>query len=451
MALDRDYTDVLVMKFGGTSVGNAERIKHVAELVQSEDRKFVVLSAMAGVTNTLVELCEMYYKQNPQGALQIIAQLTERYNLVIEDLYAKESHKTMAREFVSNIMTFLSGFKEEFFTDFEERQILAQGEIISVEMMRLYLVEQGVEAISIPALDFMITNKYGEPDQSLIRNQLLELLSHYPHQTTFITEGYICRNAYLEIDNLKRGGSDYTASLVGAALDAKEVQIWTDIDGLHNNDPRIVEHTSPVRHLHFDEAAELAYFGAKILHPTCIHPAKMANIPVKLLNSMQPKAKGTLISNRIIEGEIKAIAAKDNITSLRILSTRMLLAQGFLRKVFEIFERHQTPVDMVTTSEVAISLTIDNTNRLEEILAELNKIANVYIDSGMTIICIVGDLNWKNVGFESKIIEAVEDIPIRMISYGGSNYSVSLLVRESDKVEALKLLSKHLFSPCDDK
>lgn len=445
MTTEINYTDTLVMKFGGTSVGNPERIRNVADLISTEGRKIVVLSAMSGVTNSLVEICQLFYLGNKQGALNSVKALEERYTSVILELYTSEKCIHDAQVFVAERMNFIREFQKEFFTDFEERQILAQGEIISIEMMRLHLHERGIEAIKLPALDYMITNKHGEPNQQLIRQQLLALLRKYPAQKLFLTEGYICRNAYLEVDNLKRGGSDYTASLVGAAIDAKEVQIWTDIDGMHNNDPRIVEKTDPVHILHFDEAAELAYFGAKILHPTCIHPAKMANIPVRLLNSMEPSAEGTLISNRMIEGKIKAVAAKDGITALRILSTRMLLAHGFFRKVFEVFEQHQTPVDMVTTSEVAVSLTIDNTNRLEEILSELKKFSTVSVDSDMTIISVVGDLNWKNVGFESDIVKALEEIPVRMISYGGSNYNVSMLVRREDKEMSLKLLSQHLF------
>lgn len=433
------------MKFGGTSVGDAKRIKNVAQLISTKGRKIVVLSAMSGVTNRLVEICQLYYSNNTQGALHLINALEDNYTKVIEELYKDKKNQKSALAFITTILNKLRSYKGEYFTDFEERQILAQGEIISVEMMRIYLFEIGIEAVKLPALDYMITNKQGEPDLPLIREQLLELLAHFPEQDIFLTEGYICLNAYLETDNLKRGGSDYTASLVGAAIDAKEIQIWTDIDGLHNNDPRVVEHTTAVQHLHFDEASELAYFGAKILHPACIHPAKMRNIPVRLLNSMEPDAHGTLISNRIVEGDIKAIAAKDGITTLRVLSTRLLLAQGFLRKVFEIFERYQTPIDMVTTSEVAVSLAIDNSNRLEEILSELKKIAQVYVDEEMCIISVVGDLNWKNIGFESKIVEALQDIPIRMISYGGSNYGVSVLIRQEDKKKALQLLSQHLF------
>lgn len=445
MTTDLNYSDALVMKFGGTSVGNPERIRNVADLITTKERKIVVLSAMSGVTNSLVEICQLYYSGNKQGALNTIRALQDRYSEAIKGLYETPDNISDAEAFVAQKMDFIREFQKEFFTDFEERQILAQGELISIEMMRLYLKERGVEAVKLPALDYMITNKYGEPNQELIRQQLLALLRKYPDQRLFLTEGYICRNAYLEIDNLKRGGSDYTASLVGAAIDAKEIQIWTDIDGMHNNDPRVVDKTDPVHILHFDEAAELAYFGAKILHPTCIHPAKMANIPVRLLNSMEPDAEGTLISNRMIEGKIKAVAAKDGITSIRILSRRMLLAHGFFRKVFEVFEQHQTPVDMVTTSEVAVSLTIDNTNRLEEILGELKKFSTVYVDNDMTILSVVGDLNWKNVGFESDIVKALEKIPVRMISYGGSNYNVSMLIRSEDKEESLNLLSQNLF------
>ncbi|MDD2438129.1 MAG: aspartate kinase, partial [Massilibacteroides sp.] len=298
----------------------------------------------------------------------------------------------------------------------------------------------------LPALDFMRTDKNAEPDPVYIREKLTKLLADKKGADIYITQGYICRNAYGEIDNLQRGGSDFTASLIGAALNVEEIQIWTDIDGMHNNDPRIVEHTSPVRNLHFEEAAELAYFGAKILHPTCILPAKIHNIPVRLLNTMQPDALGTLISNKLEKGKIKAVAAKDNIVSIKIKSGRMLLATGFLRKVFEIFEDHKTPIDMVTTSEVGVSVTIDNCKHIEEIVDDLKKYGTVMVDEGLVIICVVGDLEWDNVGFEAQIIYALKDIPVRMISYGGSNYNVSLLVKASDKQRALQALSTHLFN-----
>lgn len=426
-------------------MGSAKHIREVGKLISTPQPKIVVLSAMSGITNTLVEISDLFRKTNIQGALELIDKLTEKYHSTIADLYSNPEIVEQALAFVERKMNFLRGFQKELFTDFEEKQVLAQGEIVSTMMMMLHLRDIGVHATIIPALGYMCTDKYGEPAMGRIQSDLVELLSQYPEETLFITEGYICQNAYAEVDNLKRGGSDYTASIVGAVLDAQEIQIWTDIDGLHNNDPRVVAKTKAVRSLHFDEAAELAYFGAKILHPTCIHPAKMANIPVKLLNTMEPTAPGTLISNRITEGMIKAIAAKDNITAIRIISTRMLLAHGFLRRVFEVFERYQTPIDMVTTSEVAVSVTIDNTSRLEEILAELKRFSTVSLDEDMTIICIAGDLNWKNVGFEAAVIEAMGDIPVRMISYGGSNHNVSVLVRTTDKKEALNQLNNHLF------
>ena len=313
-------------------------------------------------------------------------------------------------------------------------------------MVTNYLCEQGVKATLIPALEFMRTDKNSEPDLTYIREKLAIQLEANPDYEIYITQGFICRNAYGEIDNLQRGGSDYTASLIGAAVNASEIQIWTDIDGMHDNDPRIVDKTSPVRQLHFEEAAELAYFGAKILHPTCVQPAKYANIPVRLLNTMEPTAPGTLISNETEKGKIKAVAAKDNITAIKIKSSRMLLAHGFLRKVFEIFESYQTAIDMVCTSEVGVSMSIDNTKHLNEIVDDLKKYGTVTVDHDMCIVCVVGDLEWENVGFEAKALDAMRDIPVRMISFGGSNYNISFLIREADKKKALQSLSDALFN-----
>ena len=324
--------------------------------------------------------------------------------------------------------------------------MLAQGELISTAMVNFYLQECGVKSVLLPALEFMRTDKNAEPDPIYIKEKLLAQLELYPDAEIYITQGFICRNAYGEIDNLQRGGSDYTASLIGAAINASEIQIWTDIDGMHNNDPRIVDKTSPVRQLHFEEAAELAYFGAKILHPTCIQPAKYANIPVRLLNTMAPDAPGTLISNDTEKGKIKAVAAKENITAIKIKSSRMLLAHGFLRKVFEIFESYQTSIDMICTSEVGVSVTVDNTKHLNEILDDLKKYGTVTVDRDMCIICVVGDLEWENVGFEAKALDAMRDIPVRMISFGGSNYNISFLIRECDKKVALQSLSDMLFN-----
>lgn len=434
-----------VLKFGGTSVGSAQRMKGVAKLITKE-RNIIVLSAMSGTTNSLVEISDYLYKKNPDGANEIINQLAMKYNGHVEELYHTEEYKQKAKELIKSHFDYIRTFTKDLFTLFEEKVVLAQGELISTGMMNLYLNECGVKSVLLPALDYMRTDKNAEPDPVYIKEKLLKLLNEYPDADLYITQGYICRNAYGEIDNLQRGGSDYSASLIGAAVNAEEIQIWTDIDGMHNNDPRIVEGTAPVRHLHFEEAAELAYFGAKILHPTCILPAKLNNIPVRLLNTMQPEAPGTLISNATEKGKIKAVAAKDNIISIKIKSGRMLLATGFLRKVFEIFENYQTPIDMVTTSEVGVSVTIDNRKHLEEIVDDLKKYGTVTVDDDMVIVCVVGDLEWDNVGFEARIVYALKDIPVRMISYGGSNYNVSLLIKAGDKKRALQALSDHLFN-----
>lgn len=445
MNIRRHYSDFDIYKFGGTSVGSPERIQQVGELISTPSPKIVVLSAMSGVTNTLAEISRHYREGNTQGALNEIDTLQDKYLKAVQELYRNVSSIELATDFINHRMKYLRAFQEELFTDFEEKQVLALGEIISVRMMAIYLKECHQSVTTLPALDFMQTDKHGEPHLQSISTKLQELLAQYPEQNLFLTEGYICRNAYSEIDNLKRGGSDYTATIIGAAIDAREIQIWTDIDGLHNNDPRVVESTTPVRELHFNEAAELAYFGAKILHPSCILPAQMANIPVRLLYTMDPSAPGTLISNRLNEGVLKAVAIKDGITALRIISNRQMIATGFLRRVFEVFERHQTAIDIVTTSEVAVSVGIDSLLHIEELLAELKCFATVSIDKEMSIICIAGDLNWKNVGFEADIINALEDLPIRMISYGGSNNNVSVLLRTSDRTEALKRLHLSLF------
>ena len=434
-----------VLKFGGTSVGSAQRMKDVAKLIVGE-KNLIVLSAMSGTTNSLVEISDYLYKKNPDGANEIINKLSQKYFGHIDELYATEEYKEKARELVTFHFDHIRSFTKDLFTLFEEKVVLAQGELISTGMMNLYLQEQGVNSVLLPALDFMRTDKNAEPDPVYIKEKLNRLLEENAGADLYITQGYICRNAYGEIDNLQRGGSDYTASLIGAAIKAEEIQIWTDIDGMHNNDPRFVKGTSPVRHLHFEEAAELAYFGAKILHPTCILPAKINNIPVRLLNTMQPDAPGTLISNATEKGKIKAVAAKDNITAIKIKSGRMLLATGFLRKVFETFENYQNPIDMVTTSEVGVSVTIDNCKHLDEIVNDLKKYGTVSVDEDMVIVCVVGDLEGENVGFEDSIIHAMKDVAVRMISYGGSNYNVSLLVKASDKQRALQALSDHLFN-----
>ena len=434
-----------VMKFGGTSVGSAQRMKDVAKLITDGERKIVVLSAMSGTTNSLVEISDYLYKKNPDGANEIINRLESKYRRNVSELYATPQYQQKGLEFIKSHFDLIRTYTKDLFTLFEEKVVLAQGELISTGMMNLYLQEQGVGSVLIPALEFMRTDKNAEPDPVYIKEKLQVQLDLYPDAELYITQGFICRNAYGEVDNLLRGGSDYTASLIGAAIHAEEIQIWTDIDGMHNNDPRIVDHTAPVRHLHFEEAAELAYFGAKILHPTCVQPAKYANIPVRLLNTMDPNAPGTLISNETERGCIKSVAAKDNITAIKIKSSRMLLAYGFLRKVFEIFESYQTSIDMICTSEVGVSVSIDNTKHLAEILDDLKKYGTVTVDRDMCIICVVGDLDWENLGFEARALDAMRNIPVRMISYGGSNYNISFLVRESDKKAALQSLTDMLF------
>lgn len=436
-----------VMKFGGTSVGSPSRMKEVVNLVtKSGEPVFIVLSAMSGTTNSLIEISDYLYKKNPEGANEVINMLEKKYMKHIEELYTTDEMKQTTREFIASEMNYLRSFTKELFTSFEEKSIVAQGEMMSTNMVTNYMKEQGIKAVLLNALDFMRTDKNSEPDPTYIREKLSVIMEKNPDNQVYITQGFICRNAYGEIDNLQRGGSDYTASLIGAAINAEEIQIWTDIDGMHNNDPRVVEKTEPVHHLHFEEAAELAYFGAKILHPTCIQPAKYAGIPVRLLNTMDPEAEGTTISNQTEYGKIKAVAAKDNIIAIKIKSSRMLLATGFLRKVFEIFESYQTPIDMVCTSEVGVSMSIDNSAHLGEIVDELKKYGTVTVDTGMCIICVVGDLDWSNIGFETMTLDAMKNIPVRMVSYGGSNYNISFLIREEDKKRALQSLSDTLFN-----
>ncbi|MBR6981582.1 MAG: aspartate kinase [Prevotella sp.] len=438
---------MIVMKFGGTSVGTPERMKSVSSLItRGGSPTFVVLSAMAGTTNTLVEISNYLYMKNPDSANEVINALEARYLQHVESLYITEEWREKTRQFLIEEFNYLRSFTKDLFTSFEEKSIVAQGEVISTNMMVNYMHEAGIDAVLLSALDFMRTDKNAEPDTQHIKEKLSALMSENEGHQVYVTQGFICRNAYGEVDNLQRGGSDYTASLVGAALEAEEIQIWTDIDGMHNNDPRVVDGTKAVHQLNFEEAAELAYFGAKILHPTCIQPAKYAGIPVRLLNTMEPDAEGTIVDNVTMRGQMKAVAAKDNIIAIKVKSSRMLLATGFLRKVFEIFESYQTPIDMVCTSEVGVSVTIDNDMHLSSIVNELKKYGTVTVDTHMCIICVVGDLDWSNLGFETLATDAMKDIPVRMISYGGSNYNISFLVKEQDKERALRNLSAKLFN-----
>lgn len=435
-----------ILKFGGTSVGTPQRMKNVCQLICDGQKHIVVLSAMSGTTNTLVEIADYFKKQNAEAANSVINKLRRKYMDHLPELYDKEETIEKTRAFLEEEFILLHSFTNVPYDETVGKAILARGEIMSTNMVTNYLKEQGVKVCLIPAFDFMRLSENGEPDMAYISTHLKEKLEANPDNNLYITQGFICLNSRNEADNLTRGGSDYTACLIGAVLRSEEIQIWTDIDGMHNNDPRIVEDTKPVRQLNFEEAAELAYFGAKILHPMCIQPARYAGVPVRLLNTMDPSAPGTLINTDMEEGTIKAVAAKDNITAIKIVSSRMLLATGFLRKVFEIFEEFHTSIDMVTTSEVGISLSIDNTSRLVPILERLKNYGTVEVDSNMCIICVVGDLRWSNVGFETLATEALADIPVRMISYGGSNHNISFLVREEDKVAALRALSKKLFT-----
>lgn len=435
-----------ILKFGGTSVGSAERIQALVKLVVNNDLKIVVLSAMSGTTNSLVEISEALYKRETSKANELITKLESKYKSEISQLYKSEECLKKASDLISNHFNYLRAFTLDMFTSNEEKAVLAQGELLSTAMFHFYLSEINVKSVLLPALNFMRIDENEEPDLKYIESNISTELKKYPNENLFITQGYICRNAFGEIDNLKRGGSDYTASIIGAAVRSEEIQIWTDIDGMHNNDPRFVNKTHPINELSFDEAAELAYFGAKILHPTCILPAQKRNIPVRLKNTMQPEADGTLIANINSKIGIKAVAAKDGIIVINIKSDRMLLAHGFLRAVFEIFERYKTPIDMITTSEVAVSLTVDNPKHLKEIKKELEEIANVEIDENQTIICIVGNVPKDAAGYGFKVLESLKDIPLRMVSYGGSANNISVLIDSKLKKDALLALNKGLFN-----
>lgn len=434
-----------IMKFGGTSVGSAQRIKNVAALAIPRGRNIVVLSAMSGTTNTLVEIAGYLLRKNINSAKDKINSLEEKYRCVVDELYSGESFKACALSRLTDIFALIRSLAHDGFNAVDEKVILAQGELMSTAMMEIYMQEQGVKCIWLPALDFMRTDADGEADIDHITQTLCPMLEEHPEADIFVTQGFICRNSDGDIDNLQRGGSDLTASLIGAAIHAEEIEIWTDIDGMHNNDPRFVEGTAPVAELHFDEAAELAYFGAKILHPTCVMPAKFNNIPIRVLNTMEPEARGTLIYNTVHSRSIKAVAAKDGIMAVKIKSSRMLMASGFIHRVFEIFDNYKRPIDMIATSEVGISVTIDNPLKLEHIVDELKEIGTVTIDYDMVIICVVGDLEWHNRGFEAKAVDALRDVPVRMISYGGSNYNISFLVKAEDKTRALNALQQALF------
>lgn len=435
-----------VMKFGGTSVGKPERMRQIAQLITASDEPvMVVLSALSGTTNALVEISSRLAENDKQGASEKIASLENHYHHFIKDLLQDSALHTRAMEMINEHFEFLRITQKISLSDALNKDILAQGELMSTKLFSLFLEQASVDHILLPALDFMRLDQNDEPDLPLIQEKLRAVLANHPTKKIFVTQGYICRNAKGEVDNLKRGGSDYTASLIAAAVHASVCEIWTDIDGMHNNDPRVVEKTMAIEQLSFDEAAELAYFGAKILHPTCIWPAQQENIPVKLLNTMQPEAAGTVIKKEAGTVGVKAVAAKDEIIAVKIKSTRMLLAYGFLRKIFEVFEKYKTPIDMITTSEVAVSVTIDSDTHLEEIIAELNNIASVEIERGQTIVSIVGNEIAKTDSILQKLFNAIDEIPVTMVSYGGSAHNISLLMPSAYKTKTLQLINKGLF------
>jgi len=433
-----------VLKFGGTSVGSIKNIKSVKEIINDGNKKIVVLSAMSGTTNALVEISDQIKNGAIEDALKSIAVLSEKYIIVIDDLFENSILKQEVSNYIDSVFDYLRSLTSEKYSEFLYNKIVSQGELMSTFMFTKYLIQEGINARLLPALDFMRIDKANEPDDFYIKQNLQRIIGEALPAEIYITQGFICLDAYGNVANLQRGGSDYTATIIGAVVEADEVQIWTDIDGMHNNDPRFVKNTHAISNLSFDEAAELAYFGAKILHPQTVMPAREANIPVRLKNTEDPESDGTLISKQW-EGEgIKAIAAKDNITAIKIKSARMLLAHGFLKKVFEIFEKYETSIDMITTSEIAVSLTIDNDKNLDAIVEELEKFSLVEVDNEQSIICLVGHSVVKH-HETHRLFQVLQDISVRMISYGGSNNNISLLVSTKDKISTLQHLNKYVF------
>jgi aspartate kinase len=435
-----------VMKFGGTSVGKPERMHHIAGLVSNENEPvIVVLSALSGTTNALVEIGDAIARGDRNGAKQSIDKLEAHYQAFVKDLVKKEASLAKAKAIIAEHFEFLNIILKISFSEALSKDILAQGELLSTKLFCTYLEEQGKDHLLLPALEFMSIDAYDEPQIGSIKVKLTQLLNQHKGTKIFVTQGYICRNARGEVDNLKRGGSDYSASLIAAAINASVCEIWTDIDGMHNNDPRVVKKTVPIEQMSFEEAAELAYFGAKILHPASIWPAQLYKIPVKLLNTMEPKAKGTLITEEAGSVGVKAVAAKDNIIAIRIKSSRMLLAYGFLRKIFEVFEKYRTPIDMITTSEVAVSLTIDSDAHLQDILKELEPFGTTEVDKNQVIISVVGNEISQTEDIIKKLFGSIVNIPVRMVSYGGSPHNISLLTDAGHKVQILQQLNKGMF------
>jgi len=435
-----------VMKFGGTSVGKPERMRQVSELITADaESKIVVLSALSGTTNSLVEIGNAISGGQREKAKELIDKLEAHYQTFIGDLLKKTPSLAKAKGVVAEHFEFLNIILKISFSEALNKDILAQGELLSTKLFAVFLEENGIDHFLLPALEFMSIDSHDEPQINSIKSRLDHLLTQHKDKTLFITQGYICRNSRGEVDNLKRGGSDYSASLIAAAINASVCEIWTDIDGMHNNDPRVVKKTVAIEQLSFEEAAELAYFGAKILHPASIWPAQFYKIPVRLLNTMQPGAKGTLITEEAGSVGVKAIAAKDGIIAINIRSSRMLLAYGFLRKIFEIFEKYRTPIDMITTSEVAVSLTIEGSAELKAVVRELEPFGSIEVEENHTIVSIVGNELASTPELLSRLFTALTPVPIRMVSYGGSKHNVSLLIPSVYKTETLQLLNKGLF------
>lgn len=436
-----------VLKFGTSALGNPEKIKLVADIViKSVSNSIVIVSAFGGTTALLEEIANYLYKKNPEGANEIINLLNDNYYEKIDALFSSDKIKLEARNYIDEKINFIRSFSSDLFTLFEEKIILAQGEILSSRLFTLLLKEKDLNIVELSALDFMKIDKRSEPDTAYIKKQLKNLIEKSNSPKVFVTQGYICENAYNEVDNFNFGGSDYTASLIGAAIDASEIQIWTDIDSFYGNSTQLISNTETVHQINFDEAAELAYFGVKILHPMCILPAKMSNIPVHLLNIYNPEKAGTIISNKTECGKIKAIASKANITVINIKSSRMLFAQGFLRRICEVFEKNETSIDMLTTSEVGVSVTIDNTRYLDEITNDLKKLGTVTVEKEMTLISIIGDFSKNNTELSSKVMGAIKNISVEMISYGGSHNNLSLLIDQKNREITLQILRKNLFA-----
>jgi len=438
-----------VLKFGTSAIATSEKLRLVSKLVSNTSDSIVILSAIAGTTDQLEEISDYLYKKNPEGAIESISILEKEYQEKLDELFTSDEIKAKAKTFIKEEFKFIRSFTKDIFTLFEEKIILAQGEMISTGLFTLMLQEAGVNVREISALDYMKIDKKSEPDTVYIQDNLKNLLEDQPKADIYVTQGYICTNAYGEIDNFQFGGSDYTASLTGAAIQAEEIQIWTDVNVLYNNNSQLISNSKVVHHINFDEAAELAYFGTKILHPLCILPAKIANVPVRLLNIYDQDSEGTLISNETEKGKIKAIASKDGIIVLNIKSSRMLLAHGFLRKIGEIFEKHQTSIDMLTTSEVGVSATIDSPKYLAEITDDLKRLGIVTVEKDMTIVSIVGDLNYRNGNEDypiSEILNAIKGIPFKMISFGGSTSSISFIIKREEKEKTLNVLNNNIFN-----